>query len=230
MSVRTALVLCGGLGTRLRAAVGEAQKTMVDVAGVPFLERVLDWAAAGGVTRFVLCAGYQAETVRARFERRPAPPEFIVVAEPAPLGTAGALALARAHAGPGPVFVMNGDSLCPLDLAAMAAAHEAGDAAATVAVVVPGARVDGGFVVVDPDGRVTAFEERRPGPGRVLNAGVYVLSAAALAGIPEGPSSLERDVLPRLVAQGVRAFRTEAPLWDIGTPERLAAVRAAVEG
>lgn len=226
MTPATAFVLCGGLGTRLRSAIGDSQKTLAEAGGVPFVERVMAWAAGGGVRRFVLCAGYRASEVLGRYAGR----EGVVVStEPEPLGTAGALAFARGRAGPGPVLVLNGDSLCPLDLPAFLAYAAAKGGAASVAVVDPGDRVDGGFVAAAPDGRVVSFEERAPGPGRFLNAGVYVLSAAALAALPEGPSSLEKDALPRLVPEGVWAWRTDAPLWDIGTPERLAAFRAAVE-
>ncbi len=121
--------------------------------------------------------------------------------EAAPMGTGGALALARAALGPGdPLLVLNGDSFVDVDLAALVAAHR-GAATLTLVEVADASRY--GQVTLGPDGRVTAFVEKgaTTGPG-LINAGVYVLAASVLAGLPDGPSSLERDVLPALVAAG----------------------------
>jgi len=215
----SAVVLCGGLGTRLRSAVPDRQKTMAKVGEKPFLDILLDWAAGHGVRRFVLCTGYKADQVEDHFKAR-ADVSVVFSHETNPLGTGGAVRHALPLLGGQPALVLNGDSFCPLDLRSFHDFHKRGGGAASLAVVEPGARRDGGFLELGPGGRVLSFEEREHRAGRVLNAGVYLLEHEALITIPTEPCSLEKDVLPRLLARGVYASKTAAPLYDIGTPER----------
>ncbi len=226
-----AVILCGGLGTRLREAEPGRQKTMVEVGGRPFLDRVVGWAAGAGLRRFVLCAGYRSEEVRRHFAEGPnhAGLDFVVSEEDRPLGTAGALARCRALLRGKTALVVNGDSLCPLDLRAFAAFHAKRGGIASVAAIAPGDRTDGGFVAVGAGDRVLSFSEREPGPGRRLSAGIYLLEPEFWSFIsPQGPASLEKDVFPKALGRGVYAFITDAPLRDIGTPERLAEARRQV--
>lgn len=225
-----AVVLCGGLGTRLRSAVPGRQKTMADIDGKPFLEIVLDWAAGHGVRRFVLCTGYKGEQVEEFFRGRRRDLDLVFSPEASPLGTGGAVRNCLPLLGGGRALILNGDSLCPLDLQAFAAFHEKNAGAASLAVVDPGARRDGGFIDVGAEGRVLSFEEREHRPGRALNAGVYLFEPAALAAIPAGPNSLEKDVLPALTERGVFASLVPEALYDIGTPERWRAFQDAYPG
>ncbi|MBI5594723.1 MAG: NTP transferase domain-containing protein [Elusimicrobia bacterium] len=230
MTPKTALVLCGGLGTRLRPSVGDVQKTLVDAGGEPFLERLLSWAARAGVRRAVLCAGYKGESVRDWASGRTPPPEVVLSLEPRPLGTGGALGFAAPHVDAWPVLVLNGDSFCPVELSALAAVHLARGAAVTMTAVPAGGRKDAGTITMDASGRVSSFCEKKDGIGGWINAGVYIFGREVFSAIPAGASSLERDVLPGLLERGVFALRTELPLWDIGTPERLAEYRRTVTG
>ena len=230
MTPRTALILCGGLGTRLRPLVGAVQKTVVDVGGAPFLERIVAASARGGVEKAVLCAGYNSEAVSAWFEQRAAPPKVVMSVEPSPYGTAGALRLARPHIASWPVLVLNGDSFCPLDLPAFGAFHRARGGAASIVAVPARGRADAGFLSLGDDSRVLSFSEKDPSGGQWVNAGIYILSERAFKRIGDGPSSLEKDVLPSLLEDGVYALRTDLPLWDIGTPERLRAFREEFAG
>ena len=226
----SAVVLCGGLGTRLASAVPGRQKTMADIQGKPFLEIVLDWAAGHGVKRFVLCTGYKGEQVEQFFRGRRRDLELLFSPEPSPLGTGGAVRNCLPLLQDRRALILNGDSLCPLDLPAFADFHARSAGAASLAVVEPGERRDGGFIEVGAEGRVLSFEEREYRPGRVLNAGVYLLEPAALAAIPEGPCSLEKDVLPRLIERRVFASLVSEPLYDIGTPERWRAFQSGYAG
>lgn len=225
-----AVVLCGGLGTRLRTAVPGRQKTMADVDGKPFLEIVLDWAAGHGVRRFVLCTGYKSEQVEEFFRGRAKNLDLVYSPEESPLGTGGAVRNCLPLLGGRRALILNGDSLCPLNLKAFGDFHEKSGGAAALAVVAPGARRDGGFIEIEAGGRVSSFEEREPRPGRALNAGVYLFEPEALAAIPSGPSSLEKDVLPGLIARGVFASLVPEALYDIGTPERWRAFQDAYPG
>ncbi|HYE57695.1 MAG TPA: sugar phosphate nucleotidyltransferase, partial [Rhodothermales bacterium] len=177
-----AVVLCGGLGTRLRTVVSDRPKVLAEVGGVPFLTLLLRHLQGAGVARVILSAGYRADQIEA-YVRTDAPGRLTVevVAEPEPLGTGGALRLAAHAAGlRTPFLALNGDTFCDADLAALVAAHKARpDALATLALVrVPDA-ARYGTVAFDPDThRVAAFAEKQPGRAAWVNAGVYVLDPA----------------------------------------------------
>jgi NDP-sugar pyrophosphorylase family protein len=217
-----AVVLAGGLGSRLRGVV-RCPKVVAEVAGRPFLAHVLEKLREAGICRALLCTGVGGAQVagalgdgarlgiRLRYAR-----------EPRPLGTAGALrwALASGALGPGPALVLNGDSLIDLDLAAFIDRHRRAGVPASVALAQVSDRGRFGAVITDAGGRIRAFREKRGrGPG-LVNAGVYLLERAVLDAVAPGrPVSLEREVLPGLLgAGGVRGVVTGGPLVDIGTP------------
>lgn len=226
----TAAVLAGGLGTRLAGVLDDRPKVLAPIAGRPFLDHLVDWLAASGIRRIVLCLGHRAEAVVDHLARRPRSGlEIIPVIEPTPLGTAGALAHAGAALGPS-VLALNGDSVVAVGLPAFVRAAAAlGTPATLLAVAVDDADRYGRVVV--ENGRVRAFEEKRAELGAAtVNGGLYLLSDAVIAGIDRhGESSLERETLPRLAAEGrLGAWTVDAPFIDIGTPDSLAAAGVAV--
>ncbi|MGH9468184.1 MAG: sugar phosphate nucleotidyltransferase [Terriglobales bacterium] len=224
-----AAVLCGGLGTRLRPALPDQPKSLAEVGGQPFLDRLLHQLTAAGCRRIVLCTGYRADAIEHRYAAWKGGAELVFSPESAPLGTAGALALARRHLRTDPVLIANGDSIVlELDVAALVQAAEA--AAGALAVVAGDGRTDTGAITLDASGRILSFTEkpghaRAPAPinaePRFQSAGVYALRRRLLEAIPaDAPSSLERDWFPRWLEQGLRAYVHPGPLIDIGTPER----------
>lgn len=226
-----AVVLCGGLGSRLQAVSGDLPKVLVPVAGRPFLEWVLAWLTDAGVARVILAAGHRGQVIRDYVARRPGDLRIGVVQESRPLGTAGAVRFAWSQARVStPFLALNGDSLCRLDTAALCASHLArGRPPATIAVTRVADAAEYGTVTLDSAGNITAFAEKTgvPGPG-LVNAGVYLLESSIFTGIrDDAPRSLERDVFPAL-GVAPAAFVTDAPVWDMGTPERLVEVAAAL--
>lgn len=222
--LESAFVLCGGLGTRLRDAVADVPKVLAPVAGRPFLDLLVDVLAAAGVRRIVLLTGYLSELVeqhvaRVLQARHPAV-TFEISAEPAPLGTGGAVRNAARFVD-GPFLLVNGDTHIELDLAALVSAHRA-DALVTIAVVHVRDAERFGTLDIDAAGRVRTFAEKGfSGPG-LVNAGVYVVEPRLLAAIPEGVAvSLERTTLPALVDAGepVHAAILVGSFTDIGTVE-----------
>lgn len=216
-----AAVLAGGLGTRLRPAVGDTPKVLAPVGGRPFLALLLDRLAAGGFRECVLLVGHGADRVRAAFGDRHGPVRLVYSAEPEPLGTGGAVRYALPHLTGRPLLLLNGDSYCDADLPRLLAFHAVHGRRVTLCVTqVPDAGRFG-RVAYDADGTVIRFEEKeasgRPG---WINAGVYLFSPDVMADIPPGrPVSLEREVLPGLVAAGeVRGFPGDRFI-DIGVPE-----------
>jgi NDP-sugar pyrophosphorylase family protein len=221
-------VLAGGLGTRLRPAIGDAQKVLAEVNGRPFLAYLLDQVARAGFREVVLCVGHHAEAVGAALGASHGPLRLTYSREPTPLGTAGALRLALPRLAGDDVLVLNGDSFCEVDLAALWRWHRSERSEATVVVVeVPDASRYG-RVELDAAGRICAFLEKQAGSGAGwINAGIYLLASRRIAGLPaDRPLSLERDVFPAWLAtggkHGLRGFRTSGRFIDIGIPRSYA--------
>jgi D-glycero-alpha-D-manno-heptose 1-phosphate guanylyltransferase len=238
---QVAFLLCGGLGTRLRS-ITDRPKAILDVAGWPFLRYQLESLRHADLDRIVFLTGHGADEVERTFEREVArradsppageadeptvagpagrlDPERVFVREEEPLGTGGALGHARHLAGR-LNWVSNADSFADVAPRDLFAVHR-GTAALIVAVHVED-RFDYGGLAIDDGGRVVGFEEKgQQGPGWI-NGGVYLLPRAFLEELPEAPSSLERDHLPRWAVEGrLIAFRSHGFFRDIGTPERL---------
>ncbi|SHG21003.1 D-glycero-alpha-D-manno-heptose 1-phosphate guanylyltransferase [Desulfacinum infernum DSM 9756] len=222
--LRTALVLAGGLGTRLRPVVSDRPKPLAQVGGEPFLGRLLRRLKAQGLERVVLCVGHLWERI-ADYVGDGAPwgLDVVLSVERTPLGTAGALKNAERHV-EGPFFVLNGDTFLDVSLAAMARFHEENGWLATMAVT----RVEdaGRFGLVEKDfrGRLLSFNEKKgiPGAPGWVNGGVYLFERRVLGLIPAGrPVSLEQEVFPGLIERGeaVGCFAAPGYFIDIGTPE-----------
>jgi NDP-sugar pyrophosphorylase family protein len=220
------VILCGGLGTRLQSVVWDRPKPMAVVQDRPFLDWVVDHVLSQGFTRIIFATGHLGEWINRYYEGRG---DFTAVMahENAPRGTAGALRACRPLIETDRIVVLNGDSLCRIDVHGLLAAHAVRGGCATLAAVPAGNRIDGGNLIIDSRDRVIGFEEKQLGP--VMNAGVYVLASSLIDTIPDSvPCSLEREVFPRLCGNGLFAFVVNMPVYDIGTPDRLAEVDAMI--
>jgi NDP-sugar pyrophosphorylase family protein len=217
-----AVMLVGGLGTRLRSVVPSTPKVLASIGERSFLELLVRQLRAQGIHRFVMCTGYLAEQIESRFgDGRMWDVSIEYSREEAPLGTGGALKLAQRYLRDVREFlVLNGDSFLEINLQDLMAFHRGhGDAIATMAVLrVPNASRYG-TVDVDTNNRVVGFVEKTGSetPG-LVNGGIYVFKNSVLEHIPEGPASLEKDVFPRLLQRGVYAQEQHGTFIDIGTP------------
>jgi D-glycero-alpha-D-manno-heptose 1-phosphate guanylyltransferase len=217
-----ALLLVGGLGTRLRSVVPSAPKPLASVGNKSFLELLIRQLKHQGVRRLILCTGYLADQVENEFgDGRALNLEISYSRELEPLGTAGAVKLAQSQLGRASEFlVMNGDSFLEIDLQPFIQFHRERHALVSMAVL----RVEDssryGTVKVDSNQKVIGFVEKAgsKGPG-LVNGGIYVFSPEVFDYIPEGRSSLEKDVFPRLLGKGVYAQEQSGMFIDIGTPE-----------
>lgn len=216
----TAMLLVGGLGTRLRAVLSDRCKPLALVGDEPFLARVLDQLAQAGCTRAILCTGHRGEQVEREIGHDHGGLPIVYSREPGPAGTAGALRLALPLVCDAHVLVMNGDSYVDADLRAFVDWARAGALPAAMVTTLVDDTTRFGRVASDGDGRVTTFTEKGvAGPG-TINAGVYWLARAALATIPAGrPAAFETDLLPTLLQLGLTAWPSEAAFLDIGVPE-----------
>lgn len=236
-----AVILCGGMGTRLGALTATTPKPLLPVGDRPFVEHLVQEVSRFGFRRVTLLAGRFGDQVRQAYDgRRIGGARIDVVVEPGPLGTGGALVHASRAGRLDPVFLLlNGDSWIDADLTKVMLAWHRTRAARpdTLAQLllhsVPDAARYG--TVEHCDGRVTAFREKSPQhagrPGQI-NAGVYVLDRSAFGAMAsEGALSLEADILPGLVS-GDRVSAAAAAdgtfFIDIGLPESLAAAQVDV--
>jgi D-glycero-alpha-D-manno-heptose 1-phosphate guanylyltransferase len=214
-----AIVLAGGLGTRLREVVPNLPKPMAPVAGRPFLELLLATLACKGFTRVVLSLGFMAEKITGHFGKSYAGVELVYEVESQPLGTGGAIRAAMGRCLADHVFIFNGDTYLDLETASLERLWQANRHPVIVVRKVPDAARYGRVELCE--GRIHAFLEKgSPGPG-LINAGCYVLPKHVLDGFPLGqPFSLEADfftqVLHRMPFDG---FITQGRFIDIGVPD-----------
>jgi len=222
MSDVKALMLVGGLGTRLRSVVSSKPKVLASIGNESFLELLVRQLKSQGIRQLVMCTGYLADQVEDQFgdgSRWDVSIEYSK--EETPLGTAGAVKLARRYVQDCPEFlVLNGDSFLEVNYKELIDFHRGKpQTAATIAVTRVQDAGRYGTVNIRSDGRIDGFAEKTGAnsPG-LINGGVYVFNKAVWKFIPEGPASLERDVFPRLLEQGVYAYEQRGIFIDIGTP------------
>jgi NDP-sugar pyrophosphorylase family protein len=216
-----ALILVGGLGTRLRPLLPDHQKVVAPVAGRPFLFRLLDQLADAGLTRVVLCTGYKAEQVTVTVGSDYRGLAITYSRERDALGTAGALRHALPDTPSHTLLAMNGDSYCEVNLRALWESHCRSQANATLVVTQVPHTGAGGRVTFDEHGAIISFVEKGSSTeSGWMNAGIYMLERLVLEGVPTGrPVSIEREVFPAWVGRGVHAFPAAGKFLDIGTPE-----------
>lgn len=215
-----AIVLAGGLGTRLRSVVPDLPKPMAPVHGRPFLAAVLDELDAEGFCTAILAVGYRREAIQEHFGNSYKSLRLQYSVEAKPLGTGGAIRLALTETTAPNVFVLNGDTYLELDYRAMLKAQIEADADLTVAVhAVPDAARYGALDIAD--GYIQGFFEKgRSGPGSI-NGGVYLMSRNLLDRYTlPAVFSFETDVLMRHVKDlKPLVFHTAGTFIDIGVPE-----------
>jgi NDP-sugar pyrophosphorylase family protein len=221
----TAVLLVGGMGTRLRSVVPSTPKPLAAVGNRSFLELLIRQLRYQGIRHLVMCTGYLADQIESELgDGHKLDVEIEYSREPHPLGTGGAVKLARRYLHDAPDFVvMNGDSFIEIDFGRLIAFHREHSAVLSMAVRSVENASRYGTVQVDAEQRVTSFAEktRRDVPG-LVNAGVYVVSSTLFENIPDGPASLERDVFPGLLGRAVYALEQQGMFIDIGTPEEYA--------
>jgi mannose-1-phosphate guanylyltransferase len=219
-----AVILVGGQGTRLRPLTSTLPKPVVRLVDRPFIAFMLEWLRRHGVDDVIMSCGFLADGVRSVLgDGSQLGIRLRFVEEPDPLGTAGALKLAEPMLDER-FLMLNGDVLSDIDLTAQIAQHEATGATGTLALVPVEDPTAYGLVVLEEDNSVRAFVEK-PSSDRVesnlISAGAYVLEREILELIePNRNVSIEREVWPRLVGNGLYGFASNGYWLDIGTPAR----------
>jgi mannose-1-phosphate guanylyltransferase len=220
------VILVGGEGTRLRPLTSTVPKTVVPLVDRPLIVYMLEWLRRHGVDDVIMSCGFLATGVRevlgdgAQLGLR-----LRFLEEPEPRGTAGALKFAEELLDER-FLMLNGDVLTDLDLTAQIAQHDATGAVGTLALVPVPDPSSYGLVSLHDDNSVSEFLEKPSDTGQIdsnlISAGAYVLQRSVLDLIaPDQNVSIEREVWPVLVDEGLYGFADEKAYWiDIGTPAR----------
>jgi D-glycero-alpha-D-manno-heptose 1-phosphate guanylyltransferase len=227
-----AVLLVGGLGTRLQSVVPSTPKALAAVGNKPFLELLVRQLRYQGIRHLVMCTGYLSDQIENEFRDGTSWDVAIEYSiESHPLGTAGALKLSQNHLRDSPDFlVMNGDSFSEIDFHQLLRFHREHSSLVTMAVLHVENPSRYGTVEVSTEKLVTGFIEKSGGgvPG-LINTGVYVFNRAIFERIPDGIVSLEKDVFPRLLGQRMFALQQHGMFIDIGTPEDYARAQVLCE-
>ncbi len=213
---REAIILAGGLGTRLRSVLPELPKPMAPIHGRPFLDYLIGYLARQGIERVVLSTGYRHETIAGHFGHRWQGVTIDYSIEESPLGTGGGLARALDRIDGRHAFALNGDTFVELDYRDMAARADEGLLMA-VRKVGNGGRF--GACIVE-DGRLVGFTRAGSEGETLINAGVYLLPRHLLAGYGMRAFSFEQDFLePQAARLRPLVYPTEGRFIDIGIPD-----------
>jgi len=217
-----AVLLVGGMGTRLRSVLPDTPKPLASVGQKSFLELLIRQLRCQGIRRVIMCTGYLADQIEHEFgDGRALDVEIQYSKEPRPLGTAGAVKFAQQYLDSVSDFVvMNGDSFLEIDFQRLIRFHRCHGDIASIAVLRVQNAARYGTVQLGSSGQVTGFLEKTgaDAPG-LINGGVYIFNRAIFSHIPDRPGSLEKDIFPRLVERGVNALEHDGMFIDIGTPE-----------
>jgi D,D-heptose 1,7-bisphosphate phosphatase len=225
--VREALILAGGVGSRLGELTADLPKPLIDVGGVPFIDTLLWNVRRHGIQRIVFSLGVHADRFVEHLDSLSWPEvEIICRVEPEPLGTGGALAFAGAALADDEFLLLNGDTLFDFNYLDLALQRREQRVPAALALrEVHDAGRYGAVVLAEES--VVGFSEKSSEGSGLVNGGVLALSRSVIDRLPAGASSLERDLMPTLIAEGlVVGRRYEGYFVDIGTPHSLTAARA----
>ena len=221
-----AIILCGGLATRLGETAKTLPKILLEIAGKTVLEWQIQLLGDAGVTEVVLASGHLHDVLHERVGGVYAGMRVRYAREEKRLGTGGAVQNAMKQVDTSPFFVLNGDILfANFSLREMLAQFRKGMMGVLLSVHVPDIRPYG-EIVSDSDGKIQAFREKQPiyRPGYV-NGAIYLFDQSIANAFPKGQEvfSLERDIFP--FVSHLYALQTDADWIDIGVPERLAYAR-----
>jgi len=228
-----AVILAGGLGSRLSKIHPNVPKAMVPVAGRPFLQTQTEWLSCRGITTIHLALGYMADAVLGWLRNyRPPGVEITTSTEPEPMGTAGGLKFAEPFMRSDPFLAVNGDTLLPnLDPRSMRKSHDKSGARVSMAVTQIQDAGRFGSVEFNGRGKVISFHEKANRAKGWINGGVYMIDRSLVSALEEATSlSLENDVFPSLARDGLLgAVPTPPPLLDMGTPGGLKIMQSYLE-
>jgi D-glycero-alpha-D-manno-heptose 1-phosphate guanylyltransferase len=222
--IKEAIILAGGLGTRLRSVVTDKPKCMAPVAGKPFLYYVIDFLQENGIENFIFSVGYLHEIIEEYLKKNYQRLHYHISLEKEPLGTGGAIKLACNKASQKNVLVCNGDTLFKIDCSALNTFHNAKQAACTLSLK-PMTNFDRyGAVILNEDNSIKSFKEKETYQTGFINGGVYALDTENFLkeSLPE-KFSFEKEYLEKQIQLNKEpklfGIILDEYFIDIGIPE-----------
>lgn len=217
------IILCGGLGTRLRPVIDDQPKVLVKIGEKTFLDLLIDDLVIQGFKNIILNVGYLKEQIRKHFiSNKRSNCTIRFSEEDEPLGTGGALKNAIPLIKNDFFMAMNGDSICKVDLRNFIDFHIEKEALLSIVLASSKTAKDYGSVALDELQRITSFNEKVVGKSEnLINAGIYLMDKVIFSDMPNNSFSLEYDLFPKvIVSNRCYGFLTNSKVIDIGTPER----------
>jgi D-glycero-alpha-D-manno-heptose 1-phosphate guanylyltransferase len=216
-----AIVLAGGLGTRLRSVVPDLPKCMAPINGTPFLSYLIDHLILQGITHFVFALGYKSNEFIHFLEAKLPNNNFGIVVEDEPLGTGGAIKLAISKTTNKDIIALNGDSLFKANLNELMQFHLEKKSSCTLALKPMQQFERYGSVEINDHATITSFKEKQLIESGLINGGIYAINVLSfLAKSLPNKFSMEKDYLEKFAAEGkFFGHVQEAYFIDIGIPE-----------
>lgn len=220
--IREAILLAGGLGTRLQKVISDVPKPMAPVAGRPFMEHLLDYLMNAGIEKFIFSVGYKHDIFISHFGNGYKGYEIEYAVESSPLGTGGGIRKALQLAREKNVLVLNADTIFKIEIQQFYEYHKKASADVSIALRLMNDAGRYGNVLVNEDNRIIAFSEKNTQAGEgYINGGVYIFKKDFfdLLNLPE-IFSLEKDCLEKYCMDlKLGGFPFDSYFLDIGIPE-----------
>lgn len=219
--ITEAIVLAGGLGTRLKPVVADLPKSLAPVAGKPFLDYLLKYAKSQGIEKFIFALGYKTEQIEAFVKECLPEGSYSFSIEEEPLGTGGAIYKACSLVSSANTIVLNADTYFGISFSHLAKLHKKRKASCTLALK-PMKNIDRyGVVELNREATVTGFSEKKHHAEGLINGGVYALSKDHFLQKPfPAVFSFEKDYLEKeYVKNDIFGMISNAYFIDIGIPE-----------
>ncbi|MFT3911922.1 MAG: nucleotidyltransferase family protein [Ferruginibacter sp.] len=221
---KEAIILAGGLGTRLRSAVPDLPKCMAPVAGKPFLHYVIDYLQQQGITSFILSLGYLHEVIEDYVNNNYPALDVKYSIEEEPLGTGGAIKLACGKASEENVIVLNGDTMYKIDVNKLLSFHQQQHASCTLVLKPMQDFERYGVVEIDEENHIQSFKEKQYYEHGLINGGVYAINVVKFLSIDLPTKfSFEKDYLEKYyTSEKMSGMIQDEYFIDIGIPEDFA--------
>ena len=219
--IKEAIILAGGLGTRLREEVPDLPKALAPVAGAPFLSYVLKYFQSNGIDKFIFAVGYKSEIIKEFVKKSLKPDSYEFSVESEPLGTGGAIRMACSKTAQKNVLVLNGDTFFRIDIHLFEEFHQANEADCSLSLKPMHDFDRYGVVRLNENNSIRNFEEKRFYHDRLINGGVYMLNAEKFMqeSLPE-KFSFEKDWLEKFFRhRKIFGLVQDKYFIDIGIPQ-----------
>lgn len=219
--MREAIILAGGLGTRLRSELPDLPKCMAPVNDKPFLAYVINYLQSEGITHFIFSLGYKSEAITAFLQKKFPSLSYKIIVEEDPLGTGGAVKKALAAAKDNNVLIVNGDTLFKADIKLLSSADTLSEACCTLSLKPMKNFSRYGVVEIDEFGIIKKFKEKQFYESGLINGGVYAINKNRFLSenLPH-KFSFETDYLEKFYkTRKMLGVVQEGYFIDIGIPE-----------